>query len=158
MTIMKRKSAREIGRKLKEMRQQEKWSKRQMADKLGLTASGYHKNESGLNSPCIETLHRLWEKFDISMNWLFFDDGPRFRKDIQKGNKELEQTVKKLQAELAAKQERASSITMQAEVKELLQAMEQLPVLYHDIMLRFQKFKLEYRDLLEPLSGAKLKE
>jgi hypothetical protein len=48
----------------------------------------------------------------------------------------------------------AASKAMQPEVKELLKAMEQMPVLYHDIMLRFQKFKLEYKVLLEPLTGA----
>jgi transcriptional regulator with XRE-family HTH domain len=155
---MKRKVARKIGLKLKSMRQQEKWSKSQMAVRLGITPGGYIKNETGENSPGIKTLHLLWKEFDISMNWLFFDDGPKFRKDYQKEKIELQQTVEKLEGELAALREIVSAKTMQPEVKELLKCMEQLPVLFYDIMFHFQKCKLEYKDLLEPQDGTALKE
>ena len=62
------------------LREQEGWSQTEMAGRFGVTPSAYHKNEKGENTPCIETLHRLWGKLGISMNWLFFDDGPKYRK------------------------------------------------------------------------------
>ena len=41
-----------------------------MAQRLGLKQKTYYKNEVGLALPCIETLPRLQNEFDISMDWL----------------------------------------------------------------------------------------
>ncbi len=144
MESKKKKTAREIGLKLMKLREQEKWSQTKMAARLGVTPSAYHKNEKGENTPCTETLHRLWKNFGISMNWLFFDDGPKYRKDSGSREKELAEEVETL------KQERPAAIAEKPEVMELLECMERVPMLYHDIMLRFQQFKIDRKELLDP--------
>jgi len=166
METRKRKTAREVGLKLKDLREQERWSQTEMASRLGITASGYHKNEKGENTPGIDTLQRLRELFDLSMDWLLFDEGPKCLKGKNKKEKELEQALAELKGELAAErekhlrelqekelqekllQEKAGAIEMNAEVRELLEHMGRIPMLYHEIMLHFERFKVKNRELL----------
>ena len=147
MESKKKKTSREIGLKLMKIREQESWSQTEMAARLGVTASAYHKNEKGENTPCIASLHRLWKDFDISMNWLFFDAGPKFRKDSSRKEQELAIEVERL------KQGRTAAIVEKPEVRELLECMERIPMLYHDIMLRFQQFKIDRKELLDSTEG-----
>jgi len=97
---------RDIGLKLKAMREERQWSQTEMAKHLGVNASVYHKNENGIHLPSVSTLHRLWDTFDISMNWLFFDDGPKHRKDNRKKEMELAQAVEEEKRKLKAEQEK----------------------------------------------------
>jgi len=152
MESKKKKTGREIGLKLMKLREQEGWSQTEMAGRLGVTPSAYHKNEKGENTPCIETLHRLWGKLGISMNWLFFDDGPKYRKDSGGREQELAKEVETL------KQERAAAIVGKPEVRELLECMERVPMLYHDIMLRFQQFKIDRKELLSPTAQVEIRD
>jgi transcriptional regulator with XRE-family HTH domain len=157
MESFKRKVSQEIGLKLKKLREQEKWSQAEMASRLGLTPSGYLKNERGENTPGIVTLQRLWEKFDLTMDWLFFDEGPQYRKEKKKRENQLEQELEELKRELAAQretdekgwQEKAAALELKPEVKELLENMVRIPMLYHQIMLSYQTFKVENKELLE---------
>lgn len=157
MISKKRKTARDIGLKLQKLRKQEKWSQTEMASRLGLTSSGYYKNETGENSPSIETLQRLWEDFGISLDWLFFDEEPRYRKDRKVREKELEQAAAELKRQLEAErgktgkgaQGTAGDFEVKPEMWELLEAMARVPMLYHNIMYHFQKFKVENKELLE---------
>jgi len=160
MESFKKKISREIGLKLKTLREQQKLSQTEMAARLGVTVSGYSKNEKGENKPGIVMLHRLWERFDLSMDWLFFDEGPRTRKEKKKREAELEQELEELKRGLAAQretdeqgwQERAAALELKPEVKELLEQMVRIPMLYYQIMLSYQKFKVENKELVE-ISG-----
>jgi transcriptional regulator with XRE-family HTH domain len=160
MESFKRNMSREIGLKLKKLREQEKWSQAEMASRLGVTPSGYHKNERGENTPGIVSLQRLWEKFDLSMDWLFFDEGPKYRKEKKKRETRLEQELEELKRELAAQREtdkkgwqkKAATLELKPEVKELLENMVRIPMLYHQIMLSYQEFKVQHKELLE-MSG-----
>lgn len=65
-----------IGGRLIRLRQHLKYSLEEMARKLGLSKSGYYKNEGGLSFPGLETLDCLQRDYDISMDWLMFEKGP----------------------------------------------------------------------------------
>ena len=112
-----------LGRRLRTIRRQLNYNQQQMASALGLKRSGYFKNEEGDTFPGVSTLFRLQKDHDISMDWLIFNKGPMVFKMKQQEGKPL------------AFEERS------AEVKELLDAMEQDPQLKHEILAYFYKYK-----------------
>ncbi len=147
-----------IGARLKKVREGAGYNQKQMAANVGLTPSAYSKIEHGLHFPGIASLRRLSEKNDISMDWLLFDKGAMYLKENEKQKKELEKAVEALTREVdqlkhdletERKGQKDSHMDMNFEVKELLGYMERVPMLYHEILLHFQKFKVEHKELLE---------
>ena len=116
-----------IGLRLKLLRDQYKLSRDEMARKLGLSRSGYFKNEYGLTLPKLETLLCLEKDFDISMNWLFFEKGPIHYKDllVEKGlvkkTLSLEKTI--------------------PETADLIEYMDKDLLFRHEIMAFFYKYR-----------------
>jgi hypothetical protein len=53
-----------------------------------------------VNTPGIVSLQRLRERFDLTMDWLFFDEEPRTRKEKKKRETQLEQEFKVQHREL----------------------------------------------------------
>jgi transcriptional regulator with XRE-family HTH domain len=175
-----KKITKEIGLRLQEVRQQTGLSAREMAVRLKVTTGGYTKNEGGLSIPNIDSLRHLTLDFDISMDWLLFNKGPRFFKKKTERENELEQTVAELtRVEAALRNEIADrdreivelkgklpktpygesgAIEIIPEVRELLDQMEKDPVFYHRLMLNFQEFKqqkqLPVESGKEPLPGS----
>ncbi len=135
-----------IGAKLKKLRKAAGYSQREMGAHLGLTGSSYNKNEKGLTFPNINTLRRLSETFAVSMDWLLFEKGPAHRKDLEKGSGAS-------RGESGAEQSKSSTIETKPEVRELLDCMARVPLLYHEILVHFQRFKVDNRDLLEVSSS-----
>jgi transcriptional regulator with XRE-family HTH domain len=133
--------------RLKAIREQTGCTPVQMAAHLGITPGAYNKYESGKNFPFKNTLKRLADDFNISMDWLFFNKGPMYYKEKGQREKELEEEVKKLTAELAADRNNLEKLTQMKtanpEVKELLDYMEQNPIFYHKIMLYFREYQAE---------------
>jgi transcriptional regulator with XRE-family HTH domain len=115
-----------IGPRLRLLRNQYNYPVDEMARKLGLSRSGYSKNENSMTLPKPETLHRLEKDFDISMNWLFFNKGPIRYKDllVEKG------LVKK-----------ALSLETTPEAVDLLECMEKDLLFRHEVMAYFYKYK-----------------
>ena len=72
------KYTREFGKRLQLFREQRRWSRSTMAAKMGVSPSGYGKNENGLNLPSIDSLNRLAHDLNLSLDWLFFNRGPMF--------------------------------------------------------------------------------
>ena len=153
MESKKQKATREVGLRLKEIRQEYRLSQTEMSARLGVTASGYHRNESGENLPGLVLLQRIREKFDISMDWLLFNEGPRLRKDriarstTAKQTSDIESLKRKLE-ELESKDKEMSSffdhlpaITRNPEVLDMLETMTRSPRLFHEVMLFFQESK-----------------
>jgi len=149
-----------------------------MASRLGISRGAYNKNERGINFPCIDTQRRLSEDFDISMDWLLFNKGAMFykEKDVRERERELEQAVEELKRQLEeerkkheaeykrleaeckrhekAAQDKAAGLEIKPEVRELLDTMERVPMLFYEIMLHFQKFKVENVELLVPTPAS----
>ena len=163
--------------KLRKLREHFGFTRKEMAEYFRVNRTAYHKNENGDNLPGLPSLHRLSKDHDISMDWYFFDKGPMVFKD--KGNAEqllekLEESQKKLQeseqkTEESAKtiktlekeleEERRKNLEVNAQVQagadvkpeivELLEHMAHIPLLYHEILGYFQRFKIENRGLVE---------
>jgi wobble nucleotide-excising tRNase len=68
-------------------------------------------------------------------------------KEHESDRKKLEEECKKLEAAL---KEKAAGIEKNPEVRELLDSMERVPMLYYEIMLHFRKFKVDRAELLSP--------
>ena len=127
MKILKGKQLLGVGRCLKAVRNEAGLTCRMMALKLGVHIKSYYKHERGVSLPCVETLGRLQTEFDISMDWLLFNNGTKHTKDKQvivveeKKNTDLENKF--------------------PEVVQLLDAMVQDHVLLHEVMLYFYKYR-----------------
>ncbi|NIM16550.1 MAG: helix-turn-helix domain-containing protein [Candidatus Aminicenantes bacterium] len=174
MDSRKKEILKAVAIRLKKVREQLGYSPKEMAFRLKITPGAYNKNEKGTNFPWLDTQRRLLEDFDISMDWFLFNKGTMFfkEKDVREREKELEQAVEELKRQLEeehkeheadrkkleeeckklekAVQENEASIEKNPEVRELLDHMERVPMLYHEIMLHFQKFKVEKAELLSP--------
>lgn len=107
-----------------------------MATRLGITPGAYRKYETGKNFPFRNTLKRLADDFNISMDWLFFNKGPMYYKE--KGQKEKELEEERMNLEKMTKE-----IAAGPGVTELLEYMKQTPVFYHKLMLFFRDYQTE---------------
>ena len=117
-----KKIVQEIALRLQEVRQQTGLSIKEMAAQLGVTRDGYAKNERGQNILNIDSLKRLGQKFNISMDWLLFNRGPSQYKEKGKREQELEIMVDEMtRAETGLRSEAAA---MQQEVEELKRRLE----------------------------------
>lgn len=126
MIFNRSKLVEQIGERLRGLRKQIDFSTNEMARRVGLSRSGYYKQESGRSLPRLETLNTLQQEYDISMDWLFFNKGPvRFReksvtKDEPKG---------------------IDPENLSPHVLELIEYMEKDPRLQHEILVQFFKYK-----------------
>jgi transcriptional regulator with XRE-family HTH domain len=133
---MKSNTSNAVALRLKAIREQIGCTPVQMAARLGITSGAYNKYEAGKNFPFKNTLKRLAEDFNISMDWLFFNKGPMYYNEKGQREKELEEKQKELEK---MTQDKAAS----PEVKELLACMNQDPIFYHKIMLYFRELQAE---------------
>ncbi len=122
-----------------------------VAEHLGITANGYCKNESGECFPNTKSLFRLSSQYDVSMDWLFFNKGPIYHKEIKRLEdleraeaERLEQQLADCNAQLQDLEQETAVLGQAApEVKEMVTYMEQNPILYHELMLYFHRFVRE---------------
>ncbi|MBQ8886004.1 MAG: helix-turn-helix transcriptional regulator [Clostridia bacterium] len=61
----------EIGKKLKELRQSENLTQQELAEKLGIGRVNYTRYETGAARPDYETLIKLADFYDVSLDELF---------------------------------------------------------------------------------------
>jgi len=152
MVMIKEKKLRAIAGRLQKLRTEAGYSKEAMAAHLGVTGSGYYKNEQGMNFPNMTILETLSEKDDISMDWLLMGKGPKhFMKGLGRV-RELENELETAKNKLEGAGQQSPPIESKPEVRELLDCMERVPLLYHEILVHFQRFKVDNRDLLESSS------
>jgi len=116
-----------VGRQMLKLRKNLNCSSGEMARKLGLSKSGYYKNENGITFPRLDTLDLLQRDFDISMDWLIFNKGP-----MHYGERLLEKRDEKKFLNLE---------TVSSHVRELLEYMERDPLLQHEVLVHFYKYK-----------------
>lgn len=122
---------REITFRFKQMREALMCSQEKMAAHLGMVRGSYSKYENGYALPNLHTLNVLSTGFDVSLDWLISDKGPMFY---------TEKTMLVRKADLE---------NVMDDVKELLESMERIPLLRYEVLSFFQKFKLDYKELVE---------
>lgn len=144
------------GRRLAAIRQGLKISRAAMAARLMVTPSSYHRNENGETFPSEKSLKILHDEFGISMEWLIFNHGPMYVKDldlharfeIQKEQlKESEGGRQELSRRLEEAEKRLEPLTWLEEagpeMKDFLDAMSADPQLRFEVLAHFFKHKKE---------------
>lgn len=122
---------RNIGEKLRNIRDSLKLERFQMADRIGAYRTSYYRYEIGETSPQLTSLYHLGHTDNISMDWLILNRGPMHFKDIRATPEPPKETV--------------PPIALERDVKELLEHMEKSPLLRHEILLMFYKFKEDHK-------------
>jgi transcriptional regulator with XRE-family HTH domain len=130
MAIHEKNTIREIGDRLKKLREHLNYSRKRMAAFLGVTSNGYGKNECGINFPSIPTLKRLSKELNISMDWLIFNRGPMY----------IQEAPPAVNTEVAKK---PSLVEIIPDLKELLDYMEQNQQFRYEVLAFFYKYKKE---------------
>lgn len=134
----------EVAYKMRKFRQSLKLSNSQMAAKLGVERSTYHRNEEGRTLPGISTLLKLGNYYDISLDWLLRNKGPMYCKE-KIVEKEKEVKIEEPKPDPFAK----VLETLGDEAKELLEYMERIPLLRYEVLVLFHKFKEERKEMVE---------
>ncbi len=118
-----------IGGRLIRLRKHLNYSLEEMARKLGLSKSGYYKNEGGLVFPGLETLDCLQRDYDISMDWLIFEKGPMHYQEKEPEPEKMEE------------KETLDLENISPDVRELLEYMEGDRLLKHEVLVYFYRYK-----------------
>jgi len=146
MSSMAKRTRKSVGEKLQTMREEWGLERQQMATRLGLTVSTYYKYEIGVSMPGMQTLNLLVNEHGISLDWLFFDKGPRFFKNKSRLDL-LEQEVEKTrQALVKAEQERDNAVpgyrdSLKTGVAELFDQIQADQRLYLKVLTLYQDYK-----------------
>ncbi len=144
----------ETGRKLADLRKQLNLNLEIMARRMGLSKSGYFKNENGINFPALKTLFLLLKEHNISMDWFIFNQGPKdFRTKLEAVEMEAEkERLEKEQERLKLEERKLERMgedikqlreldDVMPEARELLKHMTQDPKLRYRMLLDFYEYK-----------------
>lgn len=132
----------DIGYRLKKVREALNNSGPQMAYEFGLMRSSYLRNESGKTCPGIITMRILGNKFDISLDWLICEKGPMFYREKEQKQQELSK------AALEVKPAPETLDSLPGDIRELLEHMKRIPLLRYETLASFHKFKQEYKEMV----------
>ncbi len=131
----------EISPRIKEMRETLGFTHEKMAGHLGVQRPSYGKYEHGEAFPGPGALYKLLNTFNVSLNWLIGNKGPKFYKEETKqANRE---------ASMTGDLNRLKTLLESAEIKELLTHIQRIPLLRYKVLAFFQEFKIQYRDLVD---------
>lgn len=89
----------ELGERLRTLRESVKFSQVKMAELLGVKQSSINRYEQGLSAPSLETLLQYADYFDVSMDYLFArTDKPQgklyeYRPKITAGSEKMKQFI-----------------------------------------------------------------
>ncbi len=122
-----------------ELRRSLNYSTKKMGDCLWASQTSYRRYEQGKILPGYPGLYAIAENLGISLDWLVCGKGPVYYKEKEK-NDRAEEKKETLQDLLTG-----SSLE---EIKDLLENMNRIPLLRHEILVYFYKFKAEHKDLV----------
>lgn len=77
-----------LGERLKKLRQERDWSQAELAQRLGIHQKQISGYERGVHVPATELLIRMAELFNVSLDYLAFDNREEVRR-IQVADREL---------------------------------------------------------------------
>jgi transcriptional regulator with XRE-family HTH domain len=144
MEVKKETIWREVGKRLKKLRLELKYSKKQMAQRLGINLNSYYKNENGTSFPWIYSLFRLHKDFGVSMDWLIFDYGPIYLKEKEPEKPSQEELAIKMEEAKKAEQEKVKKPWWEESMPdagELLEYMAHDPLFRYKVFLYFYEYK-----------------
>ena len=86
-----------LGNRIKRLRQEKGWSQMQLSKKLNVHQKQISAYERGIHSPSIDFLVKLADLFNVSLDYLAFDDR-HDSNQLQIADRELIQTMKEIEA------------------------------------------------------------
>jgi len=128
-----------LSNRLMELRQSLHYSTKEMGDCFNTTQLSYRRYEQGKMVPGFLSLYFVAEELGISLDWLVCGKGPVYYKD-----KEKKESLQNL-----------ISGTSEEEIKYLLEHMNRIPLLRHEVLACFYKFKADHKELVtEGMGGS----
>lgn len=73
----------EVGKRLKALREGVGVSQVKLAEALGSTQSSINRHENGQSTPSVELFRRYADYFDVSLDYLFARDGQAARSNVR---------------------------------------------------------------------------
>lgn len=124
--------AKAIGDKLEKVRKTNKITVTNMAAALNINRITYVRNSIGRATPNIYTVYNLGKRFEISLDWFLLDEEPMYRSEKKAEAVPPPQTPPLL-----------------PDIRELLDHMDKIPVLRHEILAQFYRFKEDHQTMVE---------
>ncbi len=122
----------EIALRIRKLRRAHGYGVQGMARTLNLNRSSYYRLENAKSRPGMPTMLRLAYDLNISLDWLILDRG--------------EMHYKK---ETAPVRDTLNTAEMSDDIKELLEHILEIPLLRHQVLATFYKFKEENSEMIE---------
>ncbi len=145
MQTGKKELIKRMGERFRQVRLDLGLSIKEIAGTLGLQPSGYRKNESGINAPGLDTLENMLKEHGISLNWLLFDTGP-MRMETHQPSPDAEP-----ETEQEPEMEAETMHPMDADTKELFEAMARDRGLHYEILAHYYRYRKDPNPLPNPL-------
>lgn len=123
----------EIGYKLKKIREASGYSGPNMASQVGVARSSYLRNENGATCPDIISMRNLGNMFNVSLDWLICDKGPMYYRDKEQKQAEKPGEIQE---------------TVPEDMRELLDHMKRIPLLRYKMLASFHEFKAQYKEMV----------
>jgi transcriptional regulator with XRE-family HTH domain len=133
-----------IGLRLKELRKVLSFTQEVMARTLKTGRPNYTRIEIGDTFLNHIILHKLAVEFNVSMDWLICGRGSMFIHQREEIDMEKEGDVQ-------PRSQHQSEKPTNPEIAELLEYMEKIPFLYHDVMEFFYKLKIRHKEIIEAM-------
>ncbi len=128
-----------LSHRLMELRQSLHYSNKKMGDCFNTTSISYRRYEQGKMVPGFLSLYFVAAELGISLDWLVCGKGPVYYQD--KEEKEPLQSP--------------TSSPAQEEINDLLEHMNRIPLLRHEVLAYFYKFKADHKELVaESMTGS----
>jgi len=121
-----------FSKRLKELRQSLHYSTKEMGDCFNTTQVSYRRYEQEKMVPGFHSLYFFTEKLGVSLDWLVCGKGSVYYQD-----KEKKESLQNLLPGSSPE-----------EIKDLLEHMNRIPLLRHEVLACFYKFKEDHKELV----------
>ncbi len=138
MQLKHKELIKQIGQRFRRVRLDMDLSLKEIAETLGIQTSGYRKNELGINAPGLSTLEKMLKKHGISLNWLLFNSGPM---RIETHPAPAAKPETKTGPEPAAETQTPPMNPLDADTKELMEAMDRDRGLQYEILAHYYRYR-----------------
>lgn len=151
----------DVAHKLRTVRLSQNLTVSQMAGRLALHPSTYKRNEKSKTSPDLLSLYTLAERMDVSLDWLICDRGEMLYTEKEEIKEEIPQPepapdtgeltgaeeAPEIPEEPEEEEIEQSPDPQREDVREVLEAMEQIPLLRYEVLVLYHKFKKENKEM-----------
>jgi transcriptional regulator with XRE-family HTH domain len=127
------------------------YSTKKMGECLRASSTSYLRYEQGKTLPGFSSLYSIAEKLGISLDWLVCGKGPVYYKEKEK----TDQAEERVEEKAAEREEIKKDILQrllpgfsQEDINDFLELMSRIPLLRHEVLVFFYKFKAENKDLV----------